>query len=280
MNTTYLQPSNASTLVTSKGNSGLTMAQAIAESKPLAECSLKEIGEALEREWVLTSASIGHKFDAIAFQSIIEETTKNLRAEFKHMRLSELAIMGSKGRALKFGEFTHVSPVLFMKWCEAYMKLDERFEAHREAVKPVIQEPTLTPEENDALNLKAVISELENPTNLNEHSIGMKASFLDFCIRKKYIEPDQLFSLKAISHFKAILATKTVRSIQDTTHEAKARQSAAIALNSAGIYTRKQLESYNPTEIERKVFESVAKDAKAAMFDEFREMLKNKLCKS
>lgn len=280
MNTTYLQPKSDLTLATYAENSSLTMAQAIAESKPLSECDLESIIFAFETEWKLTSAAIGHKFDIAAFQLIAEETAKNLRTEFKHMRLSELALMGSKGRALKFGEFTHVSPVLFMKWCEAYMKLDERFEAHREAVKPVIQEQALTQEENDALNLKAVISELENPTKQNEHSIGMKASFLDFCIRKKYIEPDQLFSLQAISHFKAILATKTVRSIQDTSHDAKARQNAAIALNSAGIYTRKQLESYSPTETERKVFESVAKDAKAAMFDEFREMLKNKLCKS
>ena len=254
-----------------------TMSKAIAESKRLAECDLLEIVNAIQHEWKLTSATVGHKFDVAAFQIISEEMAGTLRAEFKHLRIDEFKILAAKGRAMKFGKFDFVSPRLFYGWCEDYMKLEERAEAHQEAHKPKEQEVKLSKAEHEALNWKALRNEIHNPSNTTTHTAAMLAAFMDFAIRKRLIEVDAIFQAKAISHFKAILATKCERVGQCITHEEKTRHRATVSLNQANVFTRQLLEKYNPSEIERKVFESIAIDAKAELFNTYRETIAESL---
>lgn len=278
MNTTSLQVKSNSTLATYAASDVPTMAQAIAESKPLAECDLELIIQALEREWKLTSATIGHKFDAAAFQIIAEEAAKNLRSEFKFLRLDELAILGAKGRALKFGEFSYVSPLLFIQWAKQYMALDERFEAHREAVKrDVPQEPQLTPEQHEALNLEALKRELSDPAKHNDHSAGMKAKLMDFCIKKKFVQVDDLYLLHATAAIRSILATKSTRTIFNTTGEEKVKREAFQSLLNQSVFNRKSLSAINATDTERKAFEIAAADAKADLFDIYRDDISKKI---
>lgn len=278
MNTTSLQVKSGSTLATYAASDVPAMAHAIAESKPLAECDLEAIILALEREWKLTSATVGHKFDAAAFQIIAEEAAKNLRSEFKFLRLDELAILAAKGRALKFGEFSYVSPLLFMQWAKQYMALDERFEAHREAVKHEIpQEPQLTPEQHEALNLEALKRELSEPAKHNEHAAGMKAKLMDFCIKKKFVQVDALYLLHATAAIRSILSTKSTRTLSNTTGEEKVKREAFMRLLNASVFNRKSLNAINPTETERKAFEIAAADAKADLFDIYRDEISKKI---
>lgn len=278
MNTTSLQVKSNSTLATYAANEHQIMVAAIAESKPLSECDLEEIIKNLEREWKLTSATIGHKFDVTAFQLIAPESAKNIRLEFKHLRLDELNLMGSKGRALKFGEFTHVSPLLFIQWIREYMALDERFEAHREAIKPNIpKEPELTQEQHDERNLEALRSELHNPSKHNQHTAGMKARLMDFCVRKKFVAITPDYIKKAKNSIEAILKTQSLRTMSNISGEEKVKREASQRLLEASIFDRKMLADFKASKIDQEVFNIAATDAKSDLFDLYRDEISEKI---